>query len=279
MSARSSSVARRAAKLRHRRLDRAANLEELPDERLALVECRRVAGEADLGHAFGDDRPIAAPFEVARRSEPLDRFAHRRSGDTELLAQLPFGRYRAARLQLAGADCLEQLGANLRRDRAPLHRRERRVHRTPCIVCGTWSGCQTIFHGRSATAPRRLTQRRDTSTIQVMADWNPEQYRRFAGERARPFHDLLGLIEPAPIERAVDLGCGPGELTRSPPSSSASAEMVGIDNSQAMLDKTAEHVRTACGSGSATSPNGRRLAMSIWCSPRPACSGFRTMRP
>ena len=50
----------------------------------------------------------------------------------------------------------------------------------------------------------------NTSTIQVMADWNPEQYRRFAAERAQPFHDLLALIEPGSIERAADLGCGPG---------------------------------------------------------------------
>jgi hypothetical protein len=46
----------------------------------------------------------------------------------------------------------------------------------------------------------------DTSTIQVMPDWNPEQYRRFAAQRAQPFHDLLALIEPGPINRAVDLG-------------------------------------------------------------------------
>ena len=46
-----------------------------------------------------------------------------------------------------------------------------------------------------------------------MTDWNPEQYRRFAAERAQPFHDLLALIERGAIRRAVDLGCGPGELT------------------------------------------------------------------
>ena len=46
-----------------------------------------------------------------------------------------------------------------------------------------------------------------------MSDWNPDQYRRFAAERAQPFHDLLALIEPGSIKRAVDLGCGPGQLT------------------------------------------------------------------
>jgi trans-aconitate 2-methyltransferase len=74
-----------------------------------------------------------------------------------------------------------------------------------------------------------------------MADWNPEQYRRFAAERAQAFDDLLALVEPGPIERAVDLGCGPGELTALAAEHLGVGEMVGIDNSQAMLAKTAEH--------------------------------------
>jgi len=74
-----------------------------------------------------------------------------------------------------------------------------------------------------------------------MADWDPEQYRRFAAERAQPFHDLVDLIEPATIERAVDLGCGPGELTALAAGQLGIGEMIGIDNSPAMLDKTAEH--------------------------------------
>ena len=78
-----------------------------------------------------------------------------------------------------------------------------------------------------------------------MPDWNPEQYRRFAAERAQPFHDLLALIEPGPIDRAVDLGCGPGELTALAAQQLGVGEMIGIDNSQAMLDKTAEHVSDA----------------------------------
>jgi trans-aconitate 2-methyltransferase len=74
-----------------------------------------------------------------------------------------------------------------------------------------------------------------------MADWNPEQYRRFAAERAEPFHDLLAVIESGPIERAVDLGCGPGELTALAAQQLCVGEMVGIDNSQAMLDRAVEH--------------------------------------
>lgn len=82
----------------------------------------------------------------------------------------------------------------------------------------------------------------DTSTIQVMPDWNPEQYRRFAAQRAQPFHDLLALIEPGPINRAVDLGCGPGELTALAAQQLGVSEMIGIDNSQAMLERAAEHI-------------------------------------
>ena len=74
-----------------------------------------------------------------------------------------------------------------------------------------------------------------------MPDWNPEQYRRFAAERAQPFHDLLALVEPGSIERAVDLGCGPGELTALAAEQLGIGAVIGIDNSPAMLDKAAEH--------------------------------------
>ena len=74
-----------------------------------------------------------------------------------------------------------------------------------------------------------------------MADWNPEQYRRFAKERAQAFYDLIDLIEPAGVDRAVDLGCGPGELTAAAAAQLDVGEMIGIDNSPAMLDKAAEH--------------------------------------
>jgi len=74
-----------------------------------------------------------------------------------------------------------------------------------------------------------------------MADWDPEQYRRFAEERGQAFHDLVAMIEPGSIHRAVDLGCGPGELTALAAKELGVGEMVGIDNSPAMLDKTVEH--------------------------------------
>jgi trans-aconitate 2-methyltransferase len=70
-------------------------------------------------------------------------------------------------------------------------------------------------------------------------DWNPAQYEQFADERTRPFVDLLALVEPAPFNSAVDLGCGTGSLTLLATNQLAVQRMVGIDNSPAMLAKAA----------------------------------------
>ena len=67
--------------------------------------------------------------------------------------------------------------------------------------------------------------------------WNPEVYLRFAAERSRPFHDLLALVTPIPGGRAADLGCGSGELTRELHRRVDAAETLGIDSSDAMLEK------------------------------------------
>jgi len=75
----------------------------------------------------------------------------------------------------------------------------------------------------------------------MSSDWNPQQYRKFAAERAQPFHDLLALIQPGEFRRAVDLGCGPGELTAAAAASLGVAHMRGIDNSPAMLAAAAAH--------------------------------------
>jgi trans-aconitate 2-methyltransferase len=81
--------------------------------------------------------------------------------------------------------------------------------------------------------PLREAQLRDT--------WNPEQYGKFSAERARPFWDLAGLVErDRPIRRAVDLGCGPGELTVALAGQLAVGAMTGIDSSPAMLATATE---------------------------------------
>ncbi len=71
--------------------------------------------------------------------------------------------------------------------------------------------------------------------------WDPERYARFAAERAKPFFDLLALVAPIPGGRAVDLGCGPGELTAELQRRTGAAETLGVDSSDAMLAKAAPH--------------------------------------
>jgi len=69
--------------------------------------------------------------------------------------------------------------------------------------------------------------------------WNPDQYARFAAERKRPFLDLLALVEPVPGGRAIDLGCGTGELTRELHAHLGARSTIGLDNSETMLAKSA----------------------------------------
>jgi trans-aconitate 2-methyltransferase len=67
--------------------------------------------------------------------------------------------------------------------------------------------------------------------------WDPERYLVYAGERGRPFVELLARVgAPAPT-RVVDLGCGPGNLTRLLAERWPDAEVVGLDLSPEMVDR------------------------------------------
>ena len=82
-------------------------------------------------------------------------------------------------------------------------------------------------------------------------NWDPTQYERFAVERSQPFHDLVGLVErdwpPPPAGspqvglRVVDLGCGTGALTASLRATLGASQVLGLDNSAAMLAAAAPH--------------------------------------
>lgn len=74
-------------------------------------------------------------------------------------------------------------------------------------------------------------------------DWNPDQYGRFATERAQPFWDLVELVRRGGIDRAVDLGCGTGALTIAIADRLGIAHMTGIDSSPAMLERAGRHGR------------------------------------
>ncbi|MEU0334196.1 trans-aconitate 2-methyltransferase [Streptomyces sp. NPDC006193] len=67
--------------------------------------------------------------------------------------------------------------------------------------------------------------------------WDPAQYLRHAGHRARPFADLLARIPPLPgaRPRIADLGCGPGNATARLAGRWPTAHITGYDDSPEML--------------------------------------------
>ena len=68
-----------------------------------------------------------------------------------------------------------------------------------------------------------------------MPTWNSDQYLKFANERSQPAVDLVARITIAAPQRAIDLGCGPGNSTAVVASRWPGATLTGLDNSTAML--------------------------------------------
>jgi trans-aconitate 2-methyltransferase len=69
------------------------------------------------------------------------------------------------------------------------------------------------------------------------AAWDPKQYALFGDHRGRPFRDLVAQIPQTSPQLVVDLGCGPGDLTRTLADRWPDARIVGIDNSPEMLER------------------------------------------
>jgi len=67
--------------------------------------------------------------------------------------------------------------------------------------------------------------------------WNPDLYLKFQKERFAPFQDLMDLIIVRKGLRALDLGCGTGELTQMVSEMLPQSEVLGIDSSEEMLEK------------------------------------------
>jgi trans-aconitate 2-methyltransferase len=65
--------------------------------------------------------------------------------------------------------------------------------------------------------------------------WDPVQYLTFGSERLRPALDLLAQVPLEALRRAVDLGCGAGNVTRMLRERWPSAEVMGVDSSPEML--------------------------------------------
>ena len=72
-----------------------------------------------------------------------------------------------------------------------------------------------------------------------MSDWNPERYLRFKKERTQPAIDLVMRVKTVngDIRSVVDIGCGPGNSTAIIHEAFPSAEIIGIDNSENMIEK------------------------------------------
>ncbi len=76
----------------------------------------------------------------------------------------------------------------------------------------------------------------------TMRDWNPSLYRRFEDERTRPAEELLARVPLAQVAHAVDMGCGPGNSTELIVRRFPDADVLGIDNSEAMLISARERL-------------------------------------
>lgn len=74
-----------------------------------------------------------------------------------------------------------------------------------------------------------------------MAAWDPGLYARFEAERSQPFHDLAALVRPQAGMRVIDLGCGSGELTAWLHGHVGAASTLGVDSSEAMLERARSH--------------------------------------
>ncbi|MFE4665098.1 trans-aconitate 2-methyltransferase [Streptomyces sp. NPDC056716] len=82
--------------------------------------------------------------------------------------------------------------------------------------------------------------------------WDPAQYLRHAGHRARPFADLLARVPDLPAQRPriADLGCGPGTVTTALAARWPGAHITGYDNSPQMLADAHRHAGPTPGGGS-----------------------------
>jgi trans-aconitate 2-methyltransferase len=69
-----------------------------------------------------------------------------------------------------------------------------------------------------------------------MSRWDPDLYLRYADERGRPFVDLVARVGATRPADVVDLGCGPGTLTRLLAERWPGAVVRGIDSSPEMVE-------------------------------------------
>lgn len=66
--------------------------------------------------------------------------------------------------------------------------------------------------------------------------WSAGQYVKFEDERTRPARDLLAQVPLQHVERAIDLGCGPGNSTELIVERYGIAGVSGLDSDDNMLE-------------------------------------------
>lgn len=77
-----------------------------------------------------------------------------------------------------------------------------------------------------------------------MTDWSPATYLKFEDERTRPAADLLARVLLTTARHVVDVGCGPGNSTELLAQRYPGADILGLDNSPAMLAEARQRLPT-----------------------------------
>jgi trans-aconitate 2-methyltransferase len=76
---------------------------------------------------------------------------------------------------------------------------------------------------------------RDSEELLVPHTWDPDRYLTYADERGRPFVELVARVGAESPATVVDLGCGPGNLTRLLRERWPDAAVRGVDSSPEMI--------------------------------------------
>jgi trans-aconitate 2-methyltransferase len=90
---------------------------------------------------------------------------------------------------------------------------------------------------RLAEAETQLQWERTAQARKARVMWDAQQYLKYSEERSRPFFDLLTRVRKEHAALIVDLGCGPGNLTRTLAEGWPTARVVGVDHSAEMLEQ------------------------------------------
>lgn len=72
--------------------------------------------------------------------------------------------------------------------------------------------------------------------------WDPTKYTEFSDYRGRPYKDLLGQLAGVDAAKIVDLGCGPGNMTRLLAQRWPAARVTGLDSSPEMIARAQDTV-------------------------------------